>query len=150
VSEWVVRLSSFLSDEHILIYIILIDSIPELREDANLPLTGSASHIKTDDLNEGASSHEAEQPRDGGEPVPAAAAPHSSQVKATDHPSLAAFFKMQRIGVPESAIRTKMAREGIDPSILDDPEAMLDVALIEENSAGDKSASSSGDDDFSD
>ena len=39
--------------------------------------------------------------------------------------SLARFLKMVRMGVPEQAVKNKMALEGFDPDLLDTPEATL-------------------------
>lgn len=34
-------------------------------------------------------------------------------------PAHAIYFKMLKMGVPEQAVRNKMALEGVDPSVLD-------------------------------
>ena len=43
--------------------------------------------------------------------------------QAKDDVRYAHYFKMLVVGVPEPAVRNKMMVEGVDPSILDDPEA---------------------------
>ena len=58
----------------------------------------------------------------------------SSAVRAGEHPLLAPYFKMLRVGVPEHSIRTKMARDGFDPAILDDQEAMVAAEMEDDNS----------------
>ena len=44
-----------------------------------------------------------------------------------DRPDLARFFKMVAMGVPLSAVKHKMAIEGFDESLLDDPDGEADV-----------------------
>ena len=43
-----------------------------------------------------------------------------------EHPTFASFFRLQRLGVPEGQIRLKMQAEGVDPSILIDPERQIE------------------------
>ena len=59
----------------------------------------------------------------------------SSAVRAGEHPLLAPYFKMLRVGVPEHSVRTKMARDGFDPAILDDPEAVVATETENDNYA---------------
>ncbi|XP_063877241.1 WASH complex subunit 3-like [Scylla paramamosain] len=40
-----------------------------------------------------------------------------------EDPRYAQYFKMLKMGVPDPAIRMKMSSEGVDPSLLDDPNA---------------------------
>mmetsp|Transcript_19781 Transcript_19781/g.37740 ORF Transcript_19781/g.37740 Transcript_19781/m.37740 type:complete len:206 (+) Transcript_19781:276-893(+) len=44
-------------------------------------------------------------------------------VKVKDHEDFAKFFRMERMGVPAQAVKNRMALEGIDPEILNDPNA---------------------------
>ena len=57
-----------------------------------------------------------------------------SILKVKDIPKLAQYFKMVRLGVPTSAVKLKMSREnGINPDLLDDPEADApDYLIVEE------------------
>eukprot|EP01086_Lenisia_limosa_P013471 TRINITY_DN42639_c0_g1_i1.p1 TRINITY_DN42639_c0_g1~~TRINITY_DN42639_c0_g1_i1.p1 ORF type:complete len:181 (+),score=49.16 TRINITY_DN42639_c0_g1_i1:51-593(+) len=54
--------------------------------------------------------------------APAAPA-EPSHTPIKDHPTYAKYFKMLRLGVHEQQIKMKMEGDGLDPSILDDPEA---------------------------
>ena len=42
-------------------------------------------------------------------------------MKLTDHPQVANYFKMLRLGVPAQAVKLKMSREGFEPRLLDLP-----------------------------
>ena len=59
----------------------------------------------------------------------------SAAVRADEHPLLEPYFKMLRVGVPEQSVRTKMARDGFDPAILDEPDAMVAAEMENDNSA---------------
>ena len=68
-------------------------------------------------------------PQDNAPPVAAAAAAapeDSGQIAAKDHPDYARFFKLIRLGVPPPVVAAKISAEGLDPSVLDDPERMLE------------------------
>ena len=41
-----------------------------------------------------------------------------NMMKAKDAPELEPYFKMLKLGVPMGAVQQKMAREGLDPSLL--------------------------------
>ena len=43
--------------------------------------------------------------------------------RVMDNPDYARFLKMVKMGVPEQAVKNKMAIEGFDPDLLDTPEA---------------------------
>jgi len=43
----------------------------------------------------------------------------STQPRRDVNPAHAIYFKMLKMGVPEQAVRNKMALEGVDPSVLD-------------------------------
>jgi Subunit CCDC53 of WASH complex len=45
----------------------------------------------------------------------------AATLKLSDHPQLANFFKMLRLGVPAQAVKLKMSREGFEPGLLDLP-----------------------------
>jgi len=40
-----------------------------------------------------------------------------------DHPAYAPFFKMLKVGVPLPVVSGKMSAAGLDPSLLDTPDA---------------------------
>lgn len=44
-------------------------------------------------------------------------------VTVKDDPAFAKYFKMLKVGVSEQAVRQKMQSEGVDPSLLDCPDA---------------------------
>ncbi|VDN06925.1 unnamed protein product [Thelazia callipaeda] len=44
-----------------------------------------------------------------------------------DDPRYAVYFKMLRMGVPECAVKQKMVSEGVDPTLLQTPDAVTDV-----------------------
>ena len=44
-------------------------------------------------------------------------------VQIKDHEDFTKFFRMERMGVPVQAVKNRMALEGIEPSLLDDPNA---------------------------
>jgi hypothetical protein len=60
-------------------------------------------------------------------PVPSASEP-PHRVPRREHPTYARFFMMLRVGVPEEAVKRRMASDGVDPAALDAPEEPLAVA----------------------
>lgn len=54
-------------------------------------------------------------------PPPPAEAPSATPI--SKDPRYMRFFKMVQVGVPPPAVKGKMAAEGLDPSLLDDPDA---------------------------
>ena len=44
-------------------------------------------------------------------------------MQVRDHPDYARFFKMVAVGVPAQAVRNKLALEGMNPALLDTPDA---------------------------
>ncbi|KAK3241919.1 hypothetical protein CYMTET_48352 [Cymbomonas tetramitiformis] len=57
---------------------------------------------------------------------PPAAEPQPVQeayLKVKDHSEYAKFFRMERMGVPAQAVKNKMALEGLDADMLDNPDA---------------------------
>ncbi|XP_047481271.1 WASH complex subunit 3-like [Penaeus chinensis] len=68
---------------------------------------------------EGAQQNAVESP----EADPAPAAPAVSATPVSKDPRYVPYFKMLAVGVPRPAVEMKMSREGIDPSLLDDPDA---------------------------
>lgn len=60
--------------------------------------------------------------------APAAeAATDSSQVKASDHPDYAQYFRLLKVGVPVFVVQAKVSAAGLDPSIIETPDAMMSV-----------------------
>jgi hypothetical protein len=50
----------------------------------------------------------------------------AQQVAVQDHPKYSKFFKMLKVGLPKSMVKTKMEQEGLDPSFIDkDPEEKI-------------------------
>ncbi|XP_034950667.1 WASH complex subunit 3 [Chelonus insularis] len=43
----------------------------------------------------------------------------------SSHPLYRKYFKMVNVGVPKPAVKIKMAQEGLDPSLLDDPDQLV-------------------------
>ena len=65
----------------------------------------------------------APSPRAPSEPV--ARGGGGGALKAKDDPRLAKYFKMLKVGLPPPTVKHKMMRDGVDPSLLDDPEAIV-------------------------
>ncbi len=63
------------------------------------------------------------------EAVPEAAAPvvDSSQVKASDHPDYAQFFRLLKVGVPVFVVQAKVSAAGLDPAVIENPDAMMSI-----------------------
>ncbi|KAJ1454303.1 WASH complex, subunit CCDC53 [Pelagophyceae sp. CCMP2097] len=53
------------------------------------------------------------------------AGPPSGFCRAADHPTFASYFRLQRMGVPDSQIRLKMAAEGGHADVLSDPDRLV-------------------------
>nr|CAD7262967.1 unnamed protein product [Timema shepardi] len=60
-------------------------------------------------------------PSSASEPQPNNATP--AQTKISQDPQYSRFFRMVAVGVPLQAVKQKMHAEGLDPGILDDPDA---------------------------
>ncbi|KAF0719876.1 Aste57867_737 [Aphanomyces stellatus] len=52
-----------------------------------------------------------------------------AMVVAKEHPSYAKFFKLMKMGMPLEQIKLKASSEGLNPAILDTPDAMLPEVL---------------------
>jgi hypothetical protein len=52
-----------------------------------------------------------------------AEAEEAAGLKVKDDDRYARFFRMERMGVPNQAVKNRMALEGLDPSYLDTPDA---------------------------
>uniref|UniRef100_A0A1Y1KM04 WASH complex subunit CCDC53 n=1 Tax=Photinus pyralis TaxID=7054 RepID=A0A1Y1KM04_PHOPY len=57
---------------------------------------------------------------------------NSNHVKAADDPRYQKFFKMLQFGVPLQAVKNKMAVEGFDPDLLDNPNANVRNDSVED------------------
>ncbi|KAK3871640.1 hypothetical protein Pcinc_023227 [Petrolisthes cinctipes] len=70
------------------------------------------------------------------------AAPESSNATpVSQDPRFVRYFRMLKMGVPDPAVRMRMSADGVDPSILDDPDAPAPSS--EDNPGQDDSDSSS-------
>ncbi|GMF18908.1 unnamed protein product [Phytophthora lilii] len=90
----------------------------------------------------------ASEPAAQAAPAPAAveAAPPSngSGVAAKDHPDYLKFFKLMKMGLPAEQVKMKMQAAGVDPSILDDPDAIIGGAAPGADSASAPPAAAGG------
>ncbi|XP_060595148.1 WASH complex subunit 3-like [Ruditapes philippinarum] len=82
----------------------------------------------------------AEQPTGDNAPPPPQPEPVASNPVSQD-PRFVKYFKMVKMGVPESAVKMKMSAEGLNPDLLDDPDAPAPAGGADNND---------DDDDFSD
>ncbi|XP_078495968.1 WASH complex subunit 3-like [Ciona intestinalis] len=71
-------------------------------------------------------------------------------VKVKDDPRYAKYLKMVMVGVPKPAIANKMRLDGLDPALLDTPDAPAPGAAPQDNDSSDDSEAFSSDDEFSD
>lgn len=60
-------------------------------------------------------------------PAAEPAAPAEPVMKMKDDPRYARYFKMVQIGVPMAQVKQKMMMEGVNPDILDNPDAPADA-----------------------
>ncbi|TMW63406.1 hypothetical protein Poli38472_002347 [Pythium oligandrum] len=65
----------------------------------------------------------AEMPSKGGEASGGASAPEAPKVLVKDDPEYAKFFKLQAMGAPAPAVKAKMVQAGLNPDLLDTPDA---------------------------
>ncbi|KAK6170791.1 hypothetical protein SNE40_019096 [Patella caerulea] len=81
--------------------------------------------------------------------TPAAQVPPPEEVKpqqtVSKDPRYARFFKMLQVGVPAQAVKLKMSAEGLNPDLLDTPDA-----AITDGGGGATNNKDDSDDDFSD
>nr|XP_018672724.1 WASH complex subunit 3-like [Ciona intestinalis] len=71
-------------------------------------------------------------------------------IKVKDDPRYAKYLKMVMVGVPKPAIANKMRLDGLDPALLDTPDAPAPGAAPQDDSSSDDSEAFSSDDEFSD
>ncbi|XP_071113256.1 WASH complex subunit 3-like [Haliotis cracherodii] len=82
----------------------------------------------------------------------AAAAPEEAKPTMTvsQHPSYTRFFKMVQVGVPAMAVKNKMIAEGLNPDLLDNPDAPAPDGGGSSSGGGGGGGNKSDSDDFSD
>ncbi|XP_022293437.2 WASH complex subunit 3-like [Crassostrea virginica] len=112
-----------------------------------------------------AATTDATAPPSGAPPPPAAGPPPPSQEEAppppppeeeapsnpvSKDPRYARFFKMLQVGVPEPAVKNKMRAEGLDPSLLDNPDAPAPPESKSKKSDSDSDFGDSDEDSMSD
>ncbi|CAI5744106.1 unnamed protein product [Peronospora destructor] len=73
-------------------------------------------------------------------------APHSTRtgIAAKDHPDYLKFFKLLTMGLPAEQVKMKMQASGVDPSILDEPDVIIEGAAPSANNAAAVLMTSSG------
>ncbi|VDN93322.1 unnamed protein product [Brugia pahangi] len=71
----------------------------------------------------------------------------NSCLRIRDDPRYAIYFRMLKMGVPECAVKQKMATEGIDIALLQTPDALSDLPVDAAASIEDKDSTSADDDD---
>lgn len=96
-----------------------LNSVPGLETDdippPNTTSTAPSSNADTSTNNEqDETTQEVDAPQQSG-----------GQVKASEHPDYAPFFKLSRLGVPMAVVSAKVQAAGLDPSVLEDPDAMI-------------------------
>ncbi|CAH1250046.1 WASHC3 [Branchiostoma lanceolatum] len=79
-------------------------------------------------------------------PPPEEAAPAAPTMTVAQDPRYAKFFKMINMGVPVQALKAKVMMEGLDPDLLDTPDAPAPAGAVQEDSDS-ESASSFSDSD---
>ncbi|XP_067675620.1 WASH complex subunit 3-like [Haliotis asinina] len=86
-----------------------------------------------------------------GDPGAAAAAEEAKPtMTVSQHPSYARFFKMVQVGVPAMAVKNKMIAEGLNPDLLDNPDAPAPDGGGSSSGGGGGGGNKSDSDDFSD
>jgi hypothetical protein len=51
----------------------------------------------------------------------------SSKVVVSEHPNYLPFFKLLKVGVPSFVVQAKVSAAGLDPSMIDTPDRMVDL-----------------------
>lgn len=54
-------------------------------------------------------------------------------IKISDSSTYKKYFKMLKVGIPNPAVKQKMASEGLDPNLLDNSELMIEKCPEDEN-----------------
>ncbi|OWZ19222.1 Formin like protein [Phytophthora megakarya] len=65
-------------------------------------------------------------------------------VAAKDHPDYMKFFKLLTMGLPAEQVKMKMQASGVDPAILENPDAIVGDAALNSENASAPSVSSGG------
>ncbi|KAI8506951.1 protein transport [Branchiostoma belcheri] len=74
-------------------------------------------------------------------PSPEEAAPAAPTMTVAQDPRYAKYFKMINMGVPVQALKTKVAMEGLDPDLLDTPDAPAPAGAPQEDSDSESASS---------
>ncbi|XP_019620936.1 PREDICTED: WASH complex subunit CCDC53-like isoform X1 [Branchiostoma belcheri] len=74
-------------------------------------------------------------------PPPEEAAPAAPTMTVAQDPRYAKYFKMINMGVPVQALKTKVAMEGLDPDLLDTPDAPAPAGAPQEDSDSESASS---------
>ncbi|ETM98898.1 hypothetical protein PPTG_19178 [Phytophthora nicotianae INRA-310] len=74
-------------------------------------------------------------------PADTATTSNGTGVAAKDHPDYLKFFKLLTMGLPAEQVKMKMQASGVDPSILDDPDAIIGGAASSTDNASTPTAS---------
>ncbi|ETK82232.1 hypothetical protein F441_12582 [Phytophthora nicotianae CJ01A1] len=74
-------------------------------------------------------------------PADTATTSNGTGVAAKDHPDYLKFFKLLTMGLPAEQVKMKMQASGVDPSILDDPDAIIGGAASSTDNASAPTAS---------
>ncbi|KAI9916144.1 hypothetical protein PsorP6_016954 [Peronosclerospora sorghi] len=74
----------------------------------------------------------------------AASSSNGINVAAKDHPDYQKYFKLLTMGLPPDQVKMKMQVSGLDPSILDDPDAIIHRAVVSSEHAAAASATPDG------
>lgn len=99
-----------------------LNSVPGLETD-DIPMPTSSATASSQNTTEPTTAQSAQQESGGGGGGGA-----SDMVKASEHPAYAPFFKLSKLGVPMPVVSAKTAAAGLDPSVLEDPEAMISLS----------------------
>ena len=54
-----------------------------------------------------------------------------TQVAVRDHPGYSPFIKLLKIGVPAALVKSKVALAGLNPDLVDNPDAKISYLLLE-------------------
>mmetsp|Transcript_8935 Transcript_8935/g.36913 ORF Transcript_8935/g.36913 Transcript_8935/m.36913 type:complete len:193 (-) Transcript_8935:807-1385(-) len=60
-------------------------------------------------------------------PPPEEAPAGPAMIPIRDHPTYRAYFRLQKIGVPDGQIKLKLSADGLDPGVIDDPEKLVEA-----------------------
>jgi len=78
-------------------------------------------------------------------PAPPPPEPAADVPKVKDDPRYARYFKMIGFGVPLAQVKQKMMFEGINPDVLDNPDAPADSTIVASSKPAEMDGDDSGD-----